>query len=195
MAKTEQPPPETGNIPIGGTGEPASSPHDLSTCTAIANFHYQSELRQIQLDVQNRWVEVQSHFSDATQKSQFDAWISVSTAFNKYIQLYQKSQIDPTNTNLPEVYDAYREYVKVHRDAQAKVQKEYVEARQASEKDTAQIQEDAHRRRQEAFRNYLHALQQCLSNLDPQIVDAKTLAAAGHSMVAAATYASEARRG
>ncbi|MEK6283032.1 MAG: hypothetical protein AABN95_21955 [Acidobacteriota bacterium] len=159
---------------------------------AVFNRHYcdyQLALHQIQADAKRSCDEAQDRFSREIHKAQVDAFLGGQEAYHNYLTVHNKSQKDPDKTSAAEVYQAYRDYVKAYQAGQETTQKVHAEAEHACRKEIEQCQENVHAKWRSAFGDYVRALQNGWSEVEPEAISATTLAALGQSIIAATTSA------
>ena len=150
---------------------------------------YQLALHQIQADAKRSCDEAQDRFSREIHRAQVDAFLSGQEAYHNYLTVFHKSQKDADQTSAAEVYQAYRDYVKVYQAGQERTQKVYAEAEQAWRKEIEQCQDDVHAKWHAAFTNYVRAIQKGWSEVEADAVSATSLAALGQGIIAATTSA------
>ena len=150
---------------------------------------YQLALHQIQADAKRSCGEAYDRMAREIHKAQVEAFLSGQEAYHNYLTLHEKSQRDPNEVPVAEVSQAYRDYVKVFETGQAETQKAITDAQQKCLDEVEKCQDDVHTKWREAFRDYVLNLQKSWGNVDPDTVNAATLAAMGHSIIAASCSA------
>ena len=150
---------------------------------------YQLALHQIQADAKRSCGEAYDRMSREIHKVQVEAFLSGQEAYHNYLNLHERSQKDPNEVPVAEVSQAYRDYVKVFETGQAATQKAAADAEQACRDEVEKCQADVHEKWRSAFRDYVLNLQKSWNNLDPDTVNAATLAAMGQSIIAASCSA------
>ncbi len=150
---------------------------------------YQLALQEIQADARRSFDEACSRLSRDVHKARVDEFLSAQESYNNYLALYQKSQKDPNQFPATEVFQGYRDYVKVYEAGRTETQKICAEAEQACRKEMERNQEEVRAKWRAAFRDYVLNLQKAWSEVDPDTVSAANLALVGQSIMAACTSA------
>lgn len=150
-------------------------------------YEYKNALCRAQLDAAKRQEEANARFAEASQRDQKGAFKPAQDAYFEYLRVFQRSQMNPMDTGVADVYHAQNNYLEIYQRSQEAARKLADERRREYADECEAIQKEIGSLQRAAFTDYVRAIKGIWSELDPAACDARALGAAAQSIASVAT--------
>jgi hypothetical protein len=150
-------------------------------------YEYENSLCRAQIDAASKQEQVNAQSAEAWQQEQRAAFKPAHEAYFDYLRVFHRAQINPAETGAAEVYRAQNHYVETYQKAQDAARKAAEDRRKKYAAECEAIQQERRAAQRAAFMDYVRAVRECWTDLDPKSFDARALGATAHSIFSVAS--------